>query len=436
MKRLHFDVLIVGAGPSGLAAAESAAQAGASVAIADDNPAPGGQIWRGGHVGHVGHVGHADHADASRLLAPGEGVRILNRTKVVAPLDANTLLAETPDYTLAIGFEKLILATGARELFLPFPGWTLPGVMGAGGLQALVKGGLPIRGKRVVVAGSGPLLVAVAAYMLSKGAHVLRVAEQTPLWKMVPFGLGLARNVDKLGQSTGLAWALRRTRYRPNSWVVAAHGQEWLESVTLQHGRSGSTETIACDYLACGYGLVPNIELPSVLGCAVRDGVVRVGRWQQTSVQDVYCAGEVTGVGGLDLSLVEGKIAGFAATGQIEQAQRLIAERARARRFAALLSRTFAPRPELRELPLDNTIVCRCEDVLYGALAEQRSWRSAKLQMRCGMGPCQGRVCGGATQFLFGWTQDSVRPPLAAARVESLALTEQAPISGGEEVEG
>jgi NADPH-dependent 2,4-dienoyl-CoA reductase/sulfur reductase-like enzyme len=425
MKRLHFDVLIVGAGPAGLAAAEGAAQAGASVAIADDNPAPGGQIWRGGH---------ADHAEASRLLARRAGVRMLNRSRVIAPLDAHTLLAETPDDTRAIGFDQLILATGARELFLPFPGWTLPGVMGAGGLQALVKGGLPIRGKRVVVAGSGPLLLAVAAHLLDQGAQVVRVAEQAPLWKMVPFGLSLARHRDKLGQSTGLAWALRRTRYQPSSWVVAAHGQEWLESVTLQHG--DRTETIGCEYLACGYGLVPNIELPGALGCAVRDGVVRVGRWQQSSVPDVYCAGEVAGIGGLDLSLVEGKIAGFAATGQRAQARRLFAERAQARRFAALLGRTFAPRPELRGLPLENTIVCRCEDVPYGALAAQRSWRGAKLQTRCGMGPCQGRVCGGATQFLFGWTQDSVRPPLAAARVASLALAEQAPLSGGEEVAG
>jgi NADPH-dependent 2,4-dienoyl-CoA reductase/sulfur reductase-like enzyme len=163
---------------------------------------------------------------------------------------------------------------------------------------------------------------------------------------------------------------------------------------------------------------------------------VRVGRWQQSSVPDVYCAGEVAGIGGLDLSLVEGKIAGFAATGQRAQARLLFAERARARRFAALLGRTFTPRPELRGLPLENTIVCRCEDVPYGALAAQRSWRGAKLQTRCGMGPCQGRVCGGATQFLFGWTQDSVRPPLAAARVASLALAEQAPLSGGEEVAG
>jgi NADPH-dependent 2,4-dienoyl-CoA reductase/sulfur reductase-like enzyme len=413
VKRLRFDVLVVGAGPAGLAAAVSAAERGARVGLVDDNPAPGGQIWRG--------ADRAPDAPGAPWLARlhASNATVLSGTRIVAPLDGQTLLAETGTGAAVLGYGRLILATGARELFLPFPGWTLPGVMGAGGLQALVKGGLPIAGQRVVVAGSGPLLPAVAAYLKGHGARVLLIAEQTPWARLLPFGLRLLTQPDKLRQGAGFGWTLAGTPFRADCWVTRAHGRARLEAVSVRRG--ARTQRIACDYLACGFGLVPNVALAAALGCALRDGAVRVDARQQTSRAGVYCAGEATGVGGVDLALVEGRIAGLVATGRADAARRYLRERARARRFAALLARSFAPRPELRALPQADTIVCRCEDVPYGELAAQASWRSAKLHTRCGMGPCQGRVCGGATAFLFGWTQDSVRPPVAPAAIESLA---------------
>jgi NADPH-dependent 2,4-dienoyl-CoA reductase/sulfur reductase-like enzyme len=413
MKRLSFDVLVIGAGPAGLAAALSAVESGARVGLVDDNPAPGGQIWRG-----------ADRApDAPgapwRASLRASAVTVLPGTRIVAPLDDRRLLAESATGAAVLGYGRLILATGARELFLPFPGWTLPGVMGAGGLQALVKGGLPIAGRRVVVAGSGPLLLAVAAYLKRHGARVLLIAEQTPWAKLVPFGIHLLMQGDKLRQGAGFGWTLAGTPFRTDCWVTQAHGRERLEAVSVRRG--ARTERIACDYLACGFGLLPNVELAAALGCAIRGGAVRVDRRQQTSRAGVYCAGEATGVGGVDLALVEGRIAALAATDRWDAARPYLAERARARRFAARLAHTFAPRPELRALPQTDTLVCRCEDVPYGELQAQGSWRSAKLHTRCGMGPCQGRVCGGATAFLFGWTQDSVRPPVAPTSIASLA---------------
>ncbi|HEX6607426.1 MAG TPA: FAD/NAD(P)-binding oxidoreductase [Chloroflexia bacterium] len=413
MKRLSFDVLVVGAGPAGMAAALAAAESGARVGLVDDNPAPGGQIWRG--------AGQAAAAPGAPWLArlQASAITVLPGTRIVAPLDDRRLLAESATGAMLLGYGRLILATGARELFLPFPGWTLPGVLGAGGLQALVKGGLPIAGKRVVVAGSGPLLPAVAAYLKRHGARVLLIAEQTPWAKLLPFGLRLLAERDKLRQGAGFGWTLAGTPFRAGCWVMEAHGAERLEAVSVRRG--ARTERIACDYLACGFGLLPNVELAAALGCAIRGGAVRVDRRQQTSRAGVYCAGEATGVGGVDLALVEGRIAGLAATDRWDAAQRDLVERARARRFAAALARTFAPRPELRALPRADTLVCRCEDVPYGELAAQPGWRAAKLHTRCGMGPCQGRVCGGATEFLFGWTQDSVRPPVAPASIASLA---------------
>ena len=407
------DLLVVGAGPAGLAAAYRAAESGLRVVVVDDNPSAGGQIWRGEHS-------KPKSAEAQVWFERIRSVEIefVNGVRVFQGA-GKTLLAETASGVVELAFENLVLATGARERFLPFPGWTLPNVMGAGGLQALVKTGLPIEGKRVVVAGSGPLLLAVASYLSGQGAEVLLIAEQAPAMNLARFGLGILGS-GKISQ----AWELRRdlsrngAKYLSGCWVVEAHGNAKLESVTLMRG--SKRWEVKCDYLACGFHLVPNVELAELLGCATVDGCVRVDEFQQTTVPNVYSAGETTGIGGLELSLVEGEIAGLAAAGKLEVARALFSVREKHRKFAELLNRTFTLRDELRSLVAPETIVCRCEDVTFARLRAQSSWRVAKLQTRCGMGPCQGRVCGGAVEFLFGWRAESVRPPVLAVRVESL----------------
>jgi NADPH-dependent 2,4-dienoyl-CoA reductase/sulfur reductase-like enzyme len=168
---------------------------------------------------------------------------------------------------------------------------------------------------------------------------------------------------------------------------------------------------------------VPNLELPALVGCDVASGFVAVDELQRTSVSDVYCAGEPTGIGGLELSLVEGQIAGYAAAEEVALAQPLFAARMRAARFARLVSKTFAPRNGLRRLCRAETIVCRCEDVRFAALTEHADARSAKLQTRCGMGACQGRICGAANRFLFGWHDESVRPPIVPVPLMHFAET-------------
>ncbi len=202
-------------------------------------------------------------------------------------------------------------------------------------------------------------------------------------------------------------------------WPTAAHGCAKVEAVTLQSG--GRTWTEPCDILACGFGLVPNLELPIMLGCQVRDGAVVVNARQESSVPSVFCAGEITGVGGAELAVIEGQIAGLSAVGKTAEAARHFAARSRGRRFAAALDRAFKLRRELRDLPDDDTFVCRCEDVTYKRLQGFASWRAAKLHSRSGMGPCQGRVCGAAVEFSFGWKNHSVRPPVLPASVGTLA---------------
>jgi NADPH-dependent 2,4-dienoyl-CoA reductase/sulfur reductase-like enzyme len=150
------------------------------------------------------------------------------------------------------------------------------------------------------------------------------------------------------------------------------------------------------------------------------NGFVQVNEFQATSVPDVFCAGEPTGIGGADRALVEGQVAGLAAAGAWDQARTLFGRRAAWVGFRAGLDQAFALRPELRQLAAPDTVVCRCEDVRLADLKGCESLRAAKLHTRCGMGSCQGRTCGAAVRFLFGWENDSIRPPLFPVRLASL----------------
>ncbi len=417
MNRQSWDIVVVGGGPAGMAAATSAAERGVSVLLIDDNSGLGGQIWRGEEA----NPSVREAQEWSKRLKSST-VEVLRGFRVFDQLRPGVILAESADGMREIGYSRLILCTGARERFLPFPGWTLPNVMGAGGLQALVKAGMPIREKRVVVAGTGPLLLPVAAYLKRHGARVKLIAEQASRSSLLRFGNALVGQPEKLVQALKIFSALIGVPYRTGCRPVEVKGDDRLRSIVLLC--KGRRFEIECDYLACGFHLVPNLELALLLGCQIESGVVAVNEMQQTSVANIYCAGEPTGVGGVNLAIIEGQIAGFAATRQTGKAQRLLPARARDHKFARALSEAFAVSPELKQLARPGTLVCRCEDVAFDRLAQCRNWREAKLYTRCGMGPCQGRVCGAATEFLFGWSTESVRPPVFEARVESLMAKE------------
>ncbi|MGE5346970.1 MAG: FAD/NAD(P)-binding oxidoreductase, partial [Acidithiobacillales bacterium] len=381
VERLDLDVAVVGGGPAGIAAACRAADAGASVVLLDEGLAPGGQIHR-----HL--PGKEAPRTARRWLArlQRSGARVVSEAAV---FDAERsgeewlLRALAAGRLLHVRARRLVLATGARELFLPFPGWTLPGIVGVGAAQALLKSGADLAGRTAVVAGSGPLLLAAAASLARAGARVAFVAEQAEPEAVRRFAWALLGSPAKLLEAALYRLAVARAPYRPGFWVKAAGGEGKVEGAHVTNGRRKLE--IACDLLCVGYGLVPNLELPRLIGCGVELSPPRVSvtGGQETSIPGVYAAGEVCGIAGAGAAVVEGEIAGLAASGALRpeetEAGALLDARARARAFGDLLASAFRLRPEVLGLAAPGTIVCRCEDVPLSRLEAAGTLREAKL---------------------------------------------------------
>ncbi|MGW4796013.1 FAD/NAD(P)-dependent oxidoreductase, partial [Nonomuraea sp. NPDC004297] len=359
---------------------------------------------------------------------------------------------------------RLLIATGAHDRPLPFPGWDLPGVLTAGGAQALLKGGGVPAGRRIVVSGTGPFLLPVATGLAEAGVRVLGVYEANG-------GLGLARHpllaLGKAGEVAGYAAALARHRvpYRTRQAVVAAHGEHEVEAVTVARLDKDwnvlATRVVECDAVAVGYGFVPQIELGTQLGCATRpdvDGspVLRVDATLRTTVPGVWAAGEPVGVGGWRLAELEGRLAGRAVVadarptlvtsttrtstanpppGDTAVVPGVFARRhQRWRAFGEALQRAYPVQPGWQGWLRDDTLVCRCEEVPLARLREARSLgatdaRSVKLLARPGMGWCQGRVCGYAVSCLAGEPQPQpprrpIAQPVTLGALASLATPE------------
>lgn len=403
---------MIGGGPAGIAAASRASEAGKRVMVLDEAPHLGGQIWRHLHRESL-------PAKARDWLARFDrsGAEGLTETSVVG-LREGEVSGVRWNEEIRVRAPRVIIATGARELFLPFPGWTLPNVMGVGGVQALVKAGASVAGKRVALAGAGPLVLPVAAALAKAGARLVVVADRTPASRVLRFAGGLAGRPAELWQGVRYRAAFAGTRYRWGTRVVSAAGEDRVREVVFTDGNRTWTEAV--DILGAAAGLIPNTELARLAGCDVEAGVVVVDEAQRTSRRQVWCAGEPTGVGGVDLALAEGEVAGLDAAGQ-PVPPGLLQVRDAGRAYARRLDQAFCLDPV--PLPPPDTIVCRCEDVPCSAFDKSWTMRQAKLYTRAGMGPCQGRVCGAALQAMFGWAPDSVRSPLVPTPVASLVST-------------
>ncbi|QCW28000.1 oxidoreductase [Lysobacter enzymogenes] len=374
------DVLVVGAGPAGWRRRRRPRRTARGSRWSTCRPT------RADRCGGATRAGAPDPArERLDALLAGARVRWLGQAQVVAA-EPGQALVEQAGTAIELSYGALVLATGARELLLPFPGWTSPGVTGAGGLQALVKQGWPIAGRRVLVAGSGPLLLAAAATAQRHGARVVAICEQAPAARLHAFARRLWRWPGKLAQAAALRARLAGAPYRAGRWIVAAHGEGRVAEAELNDG-----ERIAVDQLAVGYGLVPNLELAQQLGCELQahgaHACVRVDALLRTSVASVYAAGEACGIGGRDCALVEGAMAGHAAAGAVEAARAAAAARGRA--FAARCCRNTSGSirgswPRRRRTPW-----YAAARTCASARSTPRRLARGKLATRCGMGGCQ-----------------------------------------------
>ncbi|MEV7185213.1 NAD(P)/FAD-dependent oxidoreductase [Kitasatospora sp. NPDC093102] len=430
-----YDLVVVGAGPAGLAAAVTAADLGLRCALLDGGQSTGGQYYRHPapglgaarpdrlHHHWSAYTGAADrlaaHERAGRaVFRAGHQVWALERTEDGYAVHVTRGPESTDRAT--VRSRSVLLATGAYERQLPFPGWTLPGVVTAGGAQAMLKAGLVLPGKRIVVAGSGPLLLAAASSLVTAGAEVPAVVEATAYLGYVRRPGVLAGVPGKLVEGAGHGSALLRhgVRLRPRSAVVEAHGTDRVTGVTVARldadwrPVAGTERRIDCDALAVGHGLLPQIDLATELGARTLTGpdgavALEVDARLRTSVPGLWSAGETNGVGGADLALAEGELAAHAVAGARPRAA-LLRRRARLRAFADLMAAAHRPGPGWTGWLRPDTDVCRCEEVPVAAIREAVDElgagdpRTVKLLTRAGMGWCQGRMCGPAVACLAG----------------------------------
>jgi NADPH-dependent 2,4-dienoyl-CoA reductase/sulfur reductase-like enzyme len=438
-----YDLLIVGGGPAALAAAAEGAAAGLAVGLVDERVTLGGQIYKQpGFVVRDHRALGADHLRGRALIAAASSAHVMTRTVALAIEGSEVMLAAEGEPARKVGFRRLLLAAGAHDRPVAFPGWTLPGVLTAGGAQTLVKTQRVLPGKRLLFAGSGPLALAFPAQLHGYGATIAGVLEAGPPPRAgdVARMLGAARgNVSLLRDAARYRAQLLRARIplRYRRIVVRADGDGRVESVT--HAAvdadwrvlDGTEETVAADTLCLGYGFVPSVELPRLAGCAFgfdedRGGpVVRVDEWMRTSVPGVLAAGDGTGVEGSYVAVDEGRLAALGAAldlGAIRAVDDgpIRARLARKRAFRDALARMHRIGPGIFELADASTVVCRCESVTRAAIegAGTSDINLAKAYTRAGMGLCQGRNCQRQVAALIG----SSEPPTPRLPARPVAL--------------
>jgi NADPH-dependent 2,4-dienoyl-CoA reductase/sulfur reductase-like enzyme len=471
-------LVVVGAGPAGMAAAIAAAEAGLRPLVLDENVDVGGQVYRQPVVDHESCSARScsDSSGTDRVGKPGGilapfGSKLLDRFRTLK----DRMRVETravvwgvfPPRRVAVSrdgswdmieAEQLILAPGAYEYVPPFPGWTLPGVMTPGGAQVLAKAMHVRPGQRAVVAGTGPFLLVVAEQLHRSGVKVAAVVEAAGKRAALRAVPGLLARPDLFCQGLGYLYRLRRAGipiFRGHL-VIEAHGQEDVEEVVLAPCDAAwrpdpkRAWSIAADTLCVGYGFVPRTQLAQLAGCRLRHAA-ELGGWlpvldenQQTSVPGVWVAGDGSGVAGALVAEEEGRLAGLGAAHQLgaldtaawaREREPILRRLRRLRRFRAALDRLSAIRPGLIDLAGPDTVVCRCEELTRQEIETGSGYGGSdlptlKVMTRLGMGPCQGRMCWPAMARLIaarkGKSLDqigplSVRPPVKPVSVGELA---------------
>jgi NADPH-dependent 2,4-dienoyl-CoA reductase/sulfur reductase-like enzyme len=426
------DLAVVGAGPAGLEAALIAAEAGATVTLIDSYPRPGGQYFKQLPASFTGNAAGLPQSEGVALLQrlAAANIQLLADTVVWGAFPAPDhpggwlLTLYGPAAPSRLQARALILATGTYDRPVALPGWTLPGVMTTGAAQTLLKHQRLLPGRRILLSGSGPLQLAVAAQLVGAGAEVVAVLEgiSVSLWQGIQSLPALWGQWARLREGWTYWRILRRAGVplRTGWSVVEIRGKAEVEEAVIARlddnwrPVAGSEQSIRVDTLLLEYGFTPATQLSRLLGCG-HDFRPAWGGWVprrddnlQTTCSGVYAVGDGAGVGGAALARVEGRIAGLAAARQVGRLTEPAAEAAlarlqpaltRERRFAAMLGELFMPGPGLYQLASDETIICRCEEVRLAEIraavqSGARTVNEVKGLTRSGMGNCQGRICG------------------------------------------
>ncbi len=448
---------VVGGGPAGLAAATEAAALGIPVTLVDAFPRLGGQYFKQTPPALDGASDLDAHGQALLDEVAQRDVRILPGTVVwgiFAPEDGQAdyllRLYGPPGTPRSLWAEKVILAPGAYDRPLPFPGWTLPGVMTAGAALTMVKHQRVLPGQRVLLSGSGPLQLVLARHLIDAGAQVVAILDANGFpwqgWRHVGAVWG---QWERLREGWQAWWTIRRAGV-PIRWrhtVVRAEGVDHVERAAIRRLDAGSeAQAVNVDTICLGYGFAPAVQLARQAGCEhvyrpEKGGYVPLrDTWLQTTQAGLFAVGDGAGIGGKDVAMLEGRLAALGVARQLglqvegQRPSQLRQALARQRRFAAVLDALFPFASHLQDLLTDDTILCRCEEVTVGqirqAIAEGATTVNAvRMLTRAGMGRCQGRMCGHTVAALLARELDqpieaagqaTPRPPVVPVPIDGM----------------
>lgn len=457
------DVAVIGGGPAGMSSAVAARQAGASVVVVDEYPRLGGQFFKRAakdfrlqrsQLSAEHDAGEALRSEIQRL-----DIEVWSDTILWATF-GKTLMLYRGGKSMALQARTVVLATGAHDRPVPFPGWTLPGVMTAGGAQTIARTQWVKPGSRVLIAGAGPFAMPVAQQILRTGAKIVAILEATRPIEWLPHASSLWGQWPRFREALAYRRSLRGIPVLFGHKIVRALGTDTVEAAEVSavnaawHSLPGTNKRFDVDAVATAYGFLPNIEVADGLGCELRwdpfgqAWFVKHDATMATSVPGVFAAGEITGIAGSAVAMEEGRIAGLSAAAVIKkidlaelqrQCEPSIRRRASLMRFADALNRLFGPRPGLWEGLEDATTVCRCEEITAGDIRSClregcASVKGIKDWTRAGMGPCQGRVCRSLVGHLVatgsGMAPEAVqrprtRPPFKPVPFGAMAESEE-----------
>jgi len=454
--KADYPLLVIGAGPAGMAAAQTAASYGVEVAVVDQQAQPGGQIYRNVDSGPLNDLSilGADYTFGKPLVQAFRRARLAYHAATsVWYLDKNRqlgILKQGENFRL--GAHKIIIASGAQERPIPVPGWQLPGVMTAGAGQILLKSAGLVPRDGVVLAGNGALLLMIAWQYLQAGVGIRALLDTTPrgaLFKAlhhVPKALGAS---EYLWKGLCLMASIRRAGVPIHKAVsdLRAIGDGSLQAVSFS--AAGKAHRIETELLLLHQGIIPALQITQAAACDLRWNEAQqcwqpvLDAWGESSQAGIFVAGDGAAINGARAASLDGQLAGLQVAHQLgfvtaaerdRLAQPLRKAVARERSIRPFLDACY-PLADALLAPPDSTLVCRCEEV---DAAEIRAViglgcvgpNQAKAFLRCGMGPCQGRFCGSTVEQIFAHERGAsvsdigrfnARPPLQPITLGQLA---------------